>query len=279
MCIRDRLYIPVFPDLVGNKYVASFGLFHFPTLGSVMPTTLHYLVSFRYLVPLLAITGLVLALRRGENREPGRLSLLLCLALLVFVPFVLSFVRGDRPMLRVFVNLAPFLALLLAGLVVLLARHINWLRPRPWLTFVLLFVYCYATFGFGIHHVGQKLHAGIIEGRARQDIFYNYYQAWYEPGRLAQRFAGSQYDRVTPVVMFDVDYAAMPVYLEQYGIEWVDAGALETAFERLDRFYVFTKFPDRFAAMLDRGHPDFGHRRLNNPIRFHNVFLVFRKPG
>lgn len=283
-------YLPMLEQVVSNRYVASEGWFHFPTLYRTLPEVLGHFISLRWLLPALFAVGVVRLLRGPRSSPPSSAGSirhssfetrhwLIALALLVLLPFVLSFLRGDRPFLRVFVNLVPVFSLLVAAGLGAASGRFPPLARRPLLGLLILALYCHLSLAGAVALVSRRLVNNITAGRQSQDLSCNYYQFHYRPRDLVRQFAGEWYDGRSPVILFDVDYAALPLYLGLAGIEHFDAGSFRPASEQLDRFYVFTKFPDRFAQMLDRGHPGLGHARLNARPRFHNAFLLERRPG
>lgn len=270
------LYIPMLRDVVGNRFVRSHGLFNLSTIASVMPRVLNYLVSFRYLLPVLAFIGLVVVLRTRHKQGPAPDRMLLMLLVLLVGPFVLSFIRGDLPFLRVFVNLAPAFALLLGALVARSTDPVPWLRNRSWLVVPLLVAYCNVTFWFGLNHIRNHVLADIQLGRKSQDIMYNYYQALYRPKAVVARLKDEVTRHPAPVVCLDYDQAVLPEYLRHAGVEWNPAQALGPVLSQYNAAYVITAFPNLFLDQMKAHFPQFTITRLNRIPDFHNAFSLTR---
>ena len=269
------LYAPVMAQLLADPVVQSRGPFAVDTLARVMPRTLLYFVSERYL--LMAFAGLALALGRrvgGQTVEAHRYRGCFCLALLV-LPFVLSFLRGDRPFLRVFVNLTPVFALLLAIAVSRAGTGLAAGPRRARTAAVCLVVYCCACLGCGLWRISVRLRRDIAEGRKSQDIYYNYYQAHYEPARTASLLASEVASAPGPVVCyFPGDKLAAAYYLAKYGIEGYRQEMLDRALDDTDCVYVLTAFPERFRAALRTRHPRCHARLLGEPPSFLNAYRL-----
>lgn len=272
------LYLPVLPDVVGNRFVRSHGLFNFETIRSTMPRVLYYFLSFRYLILALAALGLVVLLSGRRRRGSASDRVLILLLVLLLGPFVLSFVRGDLPFLRVFVNLAPAFALLLAALTARSIEPVPWLRNRSWLVVPLLVAYCNLTFWFGLNHIESHVLTDIAEGRKSQDIFYNYYQAYYRPKALVARLKEEVARNPAPVVCLDYDQAALPEYLRLAGVDWNPPQALGPVLSQSDAAYAVTAFPDLFLNQMRTYFPQFTVTRLSRVPDFHNAFLLTRTP-
>ncbi len=265
-------YVPVLGPLFGNRFVASHGLFHLPTLFRTLPLVLHYFISWRYLLVIIVAVGIIPILARRAPVARRRVAILLLTTLLV--PFLLSFVRGDRPWLRVFVNLTPVLALLVGLSAGFLETAVPAFRRRAWLALLILLVYCQGTFAVTRLHVRYRLAQDIGLGSKSQDIFYSYYQEHYHPRALARELAARIREQSGPTVLLDFDQAALPVYLEHAGIKWHARDALAPLIANRDRVYVVTAFPNRFRAEMRRGFPHITVEQLNSGPRFHATFRL-----
>ena len=201
-----------------------------------------------------------------------RVAILLLVILLV--PFLLSFLRGDRPWLRVFVNLTPVFALLVGLSAGFLENAVPAFRRRAWLALLILLVYCQGTFAVTRLHVRYRLAQDIGIGRKSQDIFYGYYQEHYHPHALARELAARTREQPGPTVLLDFDQAALPVYLEHAGIKWHTGDALAALIADRDRVYVVTAFPNRFRAEMRRRFPRLTVEQLNAGPRFHATFRL-----
>ncbi len=270
------LYLPVMSDVVGNKFVRSHGVFRFETISSTMPRVLDYFVSFRYLLPVLAALGIAVALRTRKGEPSTQGWTWLVLFVLLVGPFVLSFVRGDLPFLRVFVNLAPVFALLLGALTARSTESVPWLQNRGWLVVLVLVVYCNAAFWFGLNRVSKHIRADIEAGRKSQDMMYNYYQSLYRPKALVARLKDEVAKHPAPVVCLDYDQAALPEYLRHAGVEWNPAQALGPVLSHYNAAYVITAFPNLFLDQMQTHFPGFTIARLNRIPAFHNAFCLTR---
>jgi hypothetical protein len=269
-------YAPMLRSVIDNRFVRSHGLFNSSTITSVMPQVLNYLVSLRYLLLVLAAIGVLVALRNRRSRSPGSDRMLFMLLVLVLGPFLLSFTRGDLPFLRVFMNLAPVFALLLGTVVARSIGPVPWLRSRGWLVVLVVVGYCNATFWLGLDRVSKHIRTDIEVGRKSQDIFYNYYQAFYRPMAIVTLLKDQVTRRPAPVVCLDFDQAALPEYLRHAGIEWNPPEALGPALSQYPSVYVVTAFPNLFLEQMKIHFPQFTITQLNHIPDFHNAFRLTR---
>ncbi len=271
--VGAALYLPVLPQLLSNPVVQSAGPFRFDTLTRVLPLTALYLASERWLLLPAAAAGFAAGPRLlpGVRRRVQRLGWLLVL------PFLLSFARGDRPFLRVFVNLAPVFALALAAGVDRLLEASRRRRVFP-LAAVGLAFYCYACFAAGQWRIAARLRSDLAAGRKSQDIYFNYYQAWYHPRRTAARLAAALRRAPAPVVCaYPGDKLAAAAYLAFQRLPYAGRDALPRALRAAGRAYVFTAFPRRFLRELRSEYPGVAAQPLTREASFFNAFLLRRR--
>ncbi len=275
--IAALLYSPMLGDVVTNRFVRSHGLFNTATVFESLPRVLGYFMAPRHAfwaVVAAAPVAWVLARRRG-SALPGP-PLLAGIALLLG-PFLLSFVRGDQPWLRVFVNLAPVFALLVAAALRCFGDALPRLRRHAPLVLAVLLAYCVAMTWVARRNISGRLLRDIETGARSQDIYYNYYQAYYRPDDLLARF-GHDRDPAVPVVLFDVDWAALPVYLDRHSVPVLGPDALDAALRRHGRAYVAAAQAPRFVAFVRQHYPGLAARKLYPEPDFHSVFELVPGP-
>jgi hypothetical protein len=267
------LYLPVMHQLLNNPYTESKGLFNTRVLTGIMPQVFVHFISQRYLLIPVILFGLfycILSLKRGR-KEYLREAFFLFVTLLL--PFVFSFIRGDRPFDRVFVVLTPLFALLLALMIYFLQSAIPALRSRTMLVTAGVFLYCNLTFAFSIGHIKQHIRADIEEGHKSQDIYYNYYQAYYHPLKILADFAQKR-TSAFPVVAHEYDVIALPTYLNKVQVNAYGAEALDPLLHSQKQVYVITSFPGKFESMIKQKYPQSKSSRINEQPDFHTIFLV-----
>ena len=277
-------YSPVIYLVVANKYVQSQELFNFQTLTAVMPRTFLYFLSGRaLLIPFIAIgfTALVFFAVRGQAIAFVR-QLACCLCLLL-LPFVFSFVRGDLPYHRVFVNLAPVFAVIVALLLyycfLFFQRYRN--RLSPAILILLTAVYCQATFAGEIRSIEKALFQNIEQGRKSQDIYYNYYQAHYQPNRIVQQFVSRHHQPQIPVyVGLGSDREAVSAYLEYHDIYWRSLALhKDKLFAFDDTIHIIAANPVAGIKTIQALYPGSECEILNEAPDFHNILLCRSGPA
>lgn len=274
------LYYPVVGRVVQNPFVESSGLFCWETLSRKMPTALYYFISSRYLLLPAVVLGLFYLVSHRKSGMGGNEEFLLrtkfCAAL-TLTPFILSFVRGDRPYLRVFVNLTLPFSLFVGLCVHSLLESIPPLRSKTlWIT-AAMFLYCNLVFALGVMRIEKRLMRDIETGHKSQNIYYNYYQAHYHPLLLLRNFKQRYETDSVPLVVYEFDEVALPEYLRKFDIKARDRNALDEILQTEARVFVITAFPDRFRRMIARRYPGFRCTRINERLQFHNILLLTRK--
>ena len=271
------MYLPVIDKVLHNRFVESHGLFYPPTLVEILPRVFCYFISERYLLVLMCILGWIMYIRNHKEKDPELIHKALCCSVLFLLPFLLSFIRGDRPFLRVFLNLVPLFALLISIGVHFLISSIPVLRSRRYLITVLMILYCNVAFGLSLNDIGKRIGSDIVAGRKSQDMYYNYYQAHYNPLKLARDFArgyeAGDESGIKPV-LYEYDQVAMSFYLEKFGIGFFGPDALKSIMTSQRRVDVITAFPNEFEKLIAEEYPQFECKRVNERLQFHNTFVL-----
>jgi hypothetical protein len=271
------LYLPVIVQVLHNPFVKSHGLFHPPILLDILPKVAYYFMSGRYLVVLAFIIGCFVYAAYSKEKEPQIIRRAVCCLIILLMPFLFSFIRGDRPWLRVFVNLAPFFALLMSIGIYLLQSAIPALRRRTLLVTLIVLVYCNITFAAAIKNIDMRIRSDLEVGNRSQDIYYNYYQSHYHPLELAREISESETPGPKPwdqLVVYHYDQA-MPHYLRKFAIGLtVDRDEFDSMVKTREKVYVVTALPAKFKKMVAETYPTVDCRRLNQKLQYHNLFIL-----
>ena len=163
--ISGLLYFKIIEKILFDPIVKSHGFFYLPTLLTTMPRVFIFFISERYPLIIAAVSGLLLYAMRPNQKRSQVSRRTVFLAFLLILPFILSFVRGDRPYLRVFINLAPVFALLTSIGTFFLISAIPMLRRRMWLITLVILLYCNFTFICGFNVISKRLMSDILTGR------------------------------------------------------------------------------------------------------------------
>lgn len=278
--VASVLHIPVWGELVSSSAVQSRGMFAVGTLTSVLPRTLLYFVSERwFLLPLVILPLFDRFRRAGADRAlVDRTRWLLALLL---IPFLLSFMRGDRPYERVFVSLCPIFALFVATQMHLLAGSIpsGSLRVRR-VVAVLVFGYCQWTFASGLGGADEQARLDVLAGRKHQSLRRNYYQARYRPSELLATFSETPGAASVPLVCYYTgDEVAMRMYLDKFGLRYYRKDDLPKILRDRGGAWVVTAFPGKFEEAVSASFPGWRAHRLNDVPAFFNIFQLTTTSG
>ena len=251
----------------------SKGLFYKPTLYEMMPSVLHAFISWRYLVVLLAIAGLVRCTfaYTKYNKEFIRKTIF-CLFVLI-TPLIISFIRGDRPWERFFLNPIPIFCLFLSLCLYFLFVNITE-KPKFLYIAVILFLYANLTFAFGVHHISKKLKCDIKLGTKSVTLLYNYWQAHYAPLELMSFYKQNYYQPDITILMYHIDKAATPNYINKFQIPILDPKKLDIYFKYFNDLYIISAYPIRLKEELSYRFPGCEIKQLNDQLQFHNIFCL-----
>ena len=274
-------YLPVFYLLINNRFVESHGLFNLHTVTTIAPRTLEYFVSHRYGIIALASLGLLYFVRSLVRKQhlPFTRYSLYCLCLLL-LPFIFSFVRGDRPFFRVFVNLTPvfaiFVSINLYYAYLMLQRWMKKLHPAWWVLIAML--YCQVTFAVELQAIDRQVYQDIQRGKRSQNIYYNYYQSHFRPKRLLQQFKHEHFDQNTPVFAgYYFDPITLPLYCEHLQVPCKTMQLYENElFALTSQVHVITARPFRCIQKIIKRYPAAECMVLNETLSYHNVLQCRR---
>jgi len=265
------LYSPVIGQVINNPFVVSHGLFYLNTITQLMPHTfLDFVYGKWWLIPFVAI-GFFAGLQ-SQGREKFLYYVLFCLTLLI-VPFLISFVRGDRPFDRVFVNLSFIMVLLLA---LCLDKLIySWKIAPSFSNWVILafIVFSYAGAFWAEKQIDAHIYADIVSGNRSQDLLYNYYLEHYSPFKVLSQFASSGYDRSIPVYLVYQGFYYGQTYVSTYKIKYVMISNNLKGFVPNARgeAYIISAFQNKFSENLTKKFPKMDCVMLNG-LDYLNVF-------
>ena len=192
-------YLPVISQVINNEYVVSHGLFHLKTITQLMPQTFSYFVFGKWwIIPFVAI-GFYAAIK-SQGKEKFLHYVIFCLTVLI-MPFLISFVRGDNPFDRTFINLSFIFVLLVAFCLDKLIY--SWKIPTAYSNWVILafIIVCYGSAFWTEMQVDAQIYQDIVRGNISQNLLYNYFLEHYSPSKVLSQFASNGYDRSIPVYL------------------------------------------------------------------------------
>jgi hypothetical protein len=265
-----------------NPFVMPTTEFHPEILLGTLPDVLGSFLSGRWalLAPVpVALMGIVLQVRAGGERTTMKRYLTLCGMLVL--PFVFSFLRRDRFYDRIFVNLVPVAALLIAlSLRVALGLVGRYRSELAALGALGVWAYCTPVFASEVErkdrYLLQTINTPTFEHRV-QGLYHNYYQGRYRPRetvRLTREFLESG-GRPLPVFLARQLYKGyLPRhFLEKYGIVYDDmARRAPGEVVAFDEGLFITIQPPAFEEWMRREYPGVRCRRLNPEVALTNVY-------
>jgi hypothetical protein len=212
-------YSPVLADVFNNRFFQASPDSRWFILAQQLPQVAFQLVSFRYLIVPMAAVGFFFAFRRADQGSPSR-GRGGCLAGLLLLPFLFSFIRDDEAFQRTFIFLAPVFALALgAGTYWFLHRLVSSASIRPLIASVVA-IYAFVTLGFAHLTVQRNLQESLELGTKQQNVLANYYQfRAYRPSRLAEVLAQAHGEHPGPILLVDaLDPVSLSYYLLDQGL-------------------------------------------------------------
>jgi hypothetical protein len=273
------LYAPILKGMLNDPQLRSAGFFYMPTLTKMMPSVLKAFVSWRWLAVVFAVAGIALCMVRKEFRANGRIRRMALSTAVLVAPFAASFIRGDRPYDRHFLALVPVFCILVAEGITALVEGTALRKRFPFVAGA-LFVYLAATFVWGVNRIERKIANDIIIGNQSVGITFNYFQAHYAPHRLVRLLMSlsEQYPPdIVPIVVNYCDRLSMIQYLNKYELKVANIHRLPEFIHLSPTWLVISGAPFRCRSEFAVKYPDYEMKLLNDPLQFHNLFLMTRK--
>jgi hypothetical protein len=230
-CLLALAYAPVWDDF-RQVYARTLGAappYRTFVLRERLPDVLYGFMSFRYALPILFLAGsffLVRGFRRPEaaDRSGARSELyrFTQLNVLLLLPFGVSFLRNELPFDRTFIHLVPILALVVGVAIQALVRSLTFLRPRPLVAPIALYIYCIATLVYAHHNIQGRLLEDLTTGTRDQDILYNYYLSdHFTPDADTRRYAALLAQARRPVIgVDDVDRFTTSFHFNRFDVPY-----------------------------------------------------------
>ena len=228
-CVVSLLvYLPALSTLINFAGSTQSTSPNLGTLVRLLPKTLKYFLSLRYVLIPIAALGTILFFIRTKNQlvQPARRYALICLYLLV-TPYLLSALRGDAPFDRIFIyetlifSLFTAAACYQAGTLLRLPDHLK----HP-LFLLLLLVYCQVCFFAAFRERDQHILNDISNESQSQDIFYNYFQYRYTPLQTVTEISRRQ--DLGPIHVYRLgDPVSALAYLNLFSIDYIDMHTVE----------------------------------------------------
>jgi len=264
------LYLPVAKQVANNDYVKSEGPFRWEIWGEALIFFKHLLMPY-YLPLFIIVPGLVFSI--AKKRDTG---LIAALAAIMLLPFVFSFIRGDKPFDRIFLWMLPMFAVWVSILYTHLHAYVfkgkDWEDVYIGLTILMLF----ANFHVGNARINNRLEANLNNNIKAQDIYYNYYLAHYHPHKRLGYFKEHGYSDSTPVYLHEIDKYSMRGYLPVHKINWEP---FSEKIKAVSKYYIITAFPQKAETDFATHDSTFRFSSLNPQweIDFVNILVAERK--
>lgn len=272
--IAILLYSPVLGYVINNQWVKSDGMFNVNTIQHVMPQTFLWFLSKRYLLLPITVCGMFgCGVLWVKGKETGFERIYLFYLCLLILPFVFSFIRGDNPFYRTFINLVPVFALFISVSFYYCLRIIKQNYPTAMAGVAFFTVlYCQATFVYAVFQKNMDLTSEIEVGKISQNLYHNFYQGPYDPLRRAMQLSKIQRLENSPVYTFFVE-TSIWTYLEKFRIAYNKIEKLSHITRPDDDrpMFILTSHPNQTLETLSILYPDMICSRINESLTFHNI--------
>lgn len=264
-------YLPIFKEVFLNDYVKGGQPFQIEKLKFYVLGVFKPLPGNQLGIALASFLGFVAGFKITK-----RWHFLLSMALAVFiVPFLMVFMRGGSPPLRVFIVVAPLFALLL-GIGTLSAWRTVF-KSSYWKNSLLFFgVLAYGVFHFYVQYNKAEHHIAndIISGKRSQNLQHQYYSFHYQPLHDIKQLQQRYLKNPKPVIVHGCEPHGVSHYLDKAGIPFTWFNEIESTIYSQDSVYVITsRLP-----FFEKKH-EFNVSQLSEKPTYHNVAICYKKEG
>lgn len=258
-------YFPVLGQVFNNTYIEAGAPFRGVHIDNAM-------LFFRQAGGLkwLALPMLLWSAWKAQSDVRQRMIWFL-LSGALFLPFVLSAIRGDEPPPRAWSVLLPVLALWLANGWQYAVSSINkW--PLAWSVAGVLI--CVVSFFRSYDDAKHQIEQGMVNVVLLQGLNYGYYQQYYDPNAEYNLFK-QKYPNET-LVIESAEEHDMPVYLEYKQIKHLPLDSIYNYMETHQTMYVSTRYPKNFIKNMEKMKGGWRCSYLQPSIRYPRVIVCQR---
>lgn len=256
------LYLPVLKQVISNDYVKSAGMFR-AEIWSEALKVLKYLLKPYYIALILILWGLWFAITTKAD-----FRIIVVLVVVILLPFVFSYVRGDKPFDRVFLWISPLLAISTGVLYTYLYEGFI---KRSMIATSFHFV---VTLGFiwGLQDAKKNSQLRLADDLKNEvnrcDIYYNNLLTTYHTNQNLGWFKQNYYTDNAAVYLHEVDKYAMHGYLPLHAIQWEpDPQKIKSA----DRYFIITLAPVKAQNYYLQFDSNYSFKRLNPDLDYVNI--------
>lgn len=220
MCIAAVFYIPIWEDLIHNKFSDKSATGTFQSLG-IFIASIPQFFSKRYLLLLLIIPGIYLLINRKFLKQK---VVYMGLLIIFVIPYIASFVHQKSPYPRVFITLAPIFVLLITIPGIIFLDFLS--SKKRQILQLLVPLYCIGVFIYEVNKNDTLIEENLLKNNAiSQNLYQNYYLAnFFQQDKTIKHL--SAINKGTPIVMFQQrDEPSTELYLKKYHL---DAQKIET---------------------------------------------------
>ena len=261
-------YWPIFQAVFFNPYVSQSDFFDLKTLQFHL---LHLWEAFSYgLVPIFILASLAIFFRIDPKM---RIALGLATAF-VFIPLLISFMRGDNAPPRVFIPASPFIAIIVA---LFLDKLIGFLALRWKLVSKMVFVFIpsFLVVNAILSQLNyeQEIERKLSVNERPQGLLYQFYSAHYHPLQTVRHLDSILEINPQQVLVIGCEPHGIKHYLQAHQIEFVHDFNQPQSLDRLKQggqpFYLIS---DQFMPLnlkdVYQAEPLLGDQS------YHNLFQV-----
>lgn len=286
--IAALLYLPLYSGMWQSRYLRPYTDFNAGVLLVMMPEVMRHFLSGRWALLLAVPFGIAAATRQArKGGGPALLKKYLLLCALLLLPFLFSFLRRDRVFERIFVNLAPVAALLLALNCHLALGYI--LKARKAISLIAMagiWAYCATQFATEVarkdRFLLEKTNSSTIE-RKWDTLYGGYYQAGYRPReivRLTKDLLARHHPPLPVFLAGGLDSAVIPSdFLDNAGIKYQDLGRTKPQdYPAFDKALFLVTHPRLFDIFVKQQLPGTSCLMVSAEAMLANLYYCWQTP-
>lgn len=261
------LYLPVFKQVISNDYVKSAGMFRVEIWGEALQI-LKYLIKPYFISLIIIVWGLWFAVVKKAD-----MRVVAVLAVVIALPFVFSYLRGDKPFDRVFLWICPLLAIVTGVFYTYL--HEGFIKRSMMATSFDFVVMVGLLFGLqdAKRSAEARLAVDLKNEVNRCDMYYNNLLTTYHTNQNLGWFKQNYYSDSAVVYLHEVDKYAMHGYLPLHAIQWEpDPQKIKS----IERYFIITLAPTQAQNYYLQFDSNYTFKRLNPDLDYVNIIEAVR---
>jgi hypothetical protein len=274
-------YAPILKSVLNNDYINE--KMPYSEVYRIFKTCLIDFVGLRLVLFALSGLGIYFIIKNKTKEQTNTLILLI---LVVFMPFLISFIKHSATPSRVYTEIIPFSALLIGFTVDFYIKKLETIEKiQKYFNFIKIITVFTSILGICLSfNIAKRAITYDLQNAARtQELNVNYYQHAYQPYAEIMHIKTlfRQKQNNLPIVILDNEPHDIPHFLTTFDLSFCESNKLDSLAANTPTFIALVRYLPRFEARMQHNYPNVKLNFLNpsEKIYYPRAIVCTRKDG